>query len=201
MESAQTASSPDPSGDDSSLDGLTRRDRDILAFERQWWKYAGAKEQAIRELFDMSATRYYQVLNALIDTPAALTAGKDLKSAPVVMPDHLYKLKLSSQEQVTFPVVPGKKLAASGTFGGVAALRIGASGSYRFSIDLPVWIDVVANGMLVAAKDFEGQHACSAPHKIVEFDVAAGLPLVLQMSNSSSEDVLLTVTPAPVRKL
>ena len=44
----------------------------ILAFERQWWKYAGAKEQAIRELFDMSATRYYQVLNALIDSPAAL---------------------------------------------------------------------------------------------------------------------------------
>ena len=70
-EFAQPAGS-DPQGDDSSLDGLTRRDRDILAFERQWWKYAGAKEQAIRELFDMSATRYYQVLNALIDTPAAL---------------------------------------------------------------------------------------------------------------------------------
>jgi len=46
--------------------------RDILAFERQWWKYAGAKEQAVRELFDMSATRYYQVLNALIDRPEAL---------------------------------------------------------------------------------------------------------------------------------
>ena len=61
------------SGDDSNLtDGLTRREHDILAFERQWWKYAGAKEQAIRELFDMSATRYYQVLNALIDSPAAL---------------------------------------------------------------------------------------------------------------------------------
>jgi len=51
---------------------LSDREREILAFERQWWKYAGAKEQAIRELFDMSATRYYQVLNALIDEPAAL---------------------------------------------------------------------------------------------------------------------------------
>jgi hypothetical protein len=51
---------------------LTTRDQEILAFERQWWKYAGAKEQAVRELFDMSATRYYQVLNALIDTPEAL---------------------------------------------------------------------------------------------------------------------------------
>lgn len=52
--------------------GLTERDRKILEFERQWWKYAGAKEQAIRELFDMSATRYYQVMNTLIDSPDAL---------------------------------------------------------------------------------------------------------------------------------
>ena len=52
--------------------GLSQRDRDILEFERHWWKYAGAKEQAVREKFDMSSTRYYQVLNALIDSPAAL---------------------------------------------------------------------------------------------------------------------------------
>ena len=52
--------------------GLSDRDREILAFERQWWKYAGAKEQAVRELFDLSATRYYQLLNILIDRPEAL---------------------------------------------------------------------------------------------------------------------------------
>ena len=51
---------------------LGDRDRAILAFERQWWKYAGAKETAIRDLFDLSATRYYQTLNALIDKPEAL---------------------------------------------------------------------------------------------------------------------------------
>ena len=51
---------------------LSQRDRQILEFERQWWKYAGAKEQANRELFDMSATRYYQIINALIDNPDAL---------------------------------------------------------------------------------------------------------------------------------
>src|SRR5699024_12267584 len=53
---------------------LSERDAQILSFERQWWKYAGAKETAIRELFDMSATRFYQVLNTLIDHPAALAA-------------------------------------------------------------------------------------------------------------------------------
>ena len=53
-------------------DVLSDRDQQVLAFERQWWKYAGAKEQAIRDKFQMSATRYYQVLNALIDKPEAL---------------------------------------------------------------------------------------------------------------------------------
>ena len=52
--------------------GLSERDGAILEFERHWWKYAGAKEQAIRDQFQMSATRYYQVLNALIDRPEAL---------------------------------------------------------------------------------------------------------------------------------
>ena len=54
--------------------GLTRREHEMLAFERQWWRYAGAKEEAIRERFGMSATRYYQVLNALVDRPEALAA-------------------------------------------------------------------------------------------------------------------------------
>src|SRR4051794_13173116 len=68
MDAATTDRRPAPG----SASGLSERDCEILAFERQWWKYAGAKEQAIRELFDMSATRYYQVLNALIDRPDAL---------------------------------------------------------------------------------------------------------------------------------
>ncbi|GAB2640605.1 DUF3263 domain-containing protein [Gordonia jinhuaensis] len=65
-----------PSVDPNSVgeDGLTRREHDVLAFERQWWKYAGAKEEAIKELFGLSATRYYQILNALVDRPEALAA-------------------------------------------------------------------------------------------------------------------------------
>lgn len=63
-----------PTSTDATVAGgsLSDRDREILAVERHWWKYSGAKEQAIRDKFDMSATRYYQVLNALIDREAAL---------------------------------------------------------------------------------------------------------------------------------
>ena len=60
------------SGAASQVGTLSERDREILSLERLWWQYAGAKEQVIREKFDMSATRYYQVLNALIDREVAL---------------------------------------------------------------------------------------------------------------------------------
>lgn len=51
---------------------LTDVELEMLAMERLWWQFAGAKEQRIRERFDMSATRYYQRLNELIDRDDAL---------------------------------------------------------------------------------------------------------------------------------
>jgi hypothetical protein len=51
---------------------LSDRELQILAFESRWWKHAGAKEQAIRDTFALSSTRYYQLLNGLLDNPAAL---------------------------------------------------------------------------------------------------------------------------------
>lgn len=51
---------------------LTDRERAILELERSWWKYAGAKEQLIRERFDLSATRYYQLVNALLERPESM---------------------------------------------------------------------------------------------------------------------------------
>jgi uncharacterized protein DUF3263 len=51
---------------------LSEREMRILAFERSWWRQPGAKEQAISDLLGLSATRYYQLLNELIDRPEAL---------------------------------------------------------------------------------------------------------------------------------
>jgi len=50
---------------------LTDTDKQILDFERQWWKYAGAKEAAVRDRFGLSMTKYYQRLNVIIDFPEA----------------------------------------------------------------------------------------------------------------------------------
>jgi len=46
--------------------------QDILDFERDWWKAAVPKERAVRARFGISAARYYQLLNRLIDRPEAL---------------------------------------------------------------------------------------------------------------------------------
>ncbi|MEE9964116.1 MAG: DUF3263 domain-containing protein [Propionicimonas sp.] len=52
--------------------GLSEQQAALLDFEKSWWSLPGSKESEIRERFDISATRYYQLLNALIDTPEAL---------------------------------------------------------------------------------------------------------------------------------
>lgn len=68
-ESAYETTSP------AQTSGLSDLEVRILDFERSWWRYAGAKESAIKELFDMSAPRYYQLLNDLIDREEALLAS------------------------------------------------------------------------------------------------------------------------------
>ena len=54
---------------------LTELEVRILDFEKSWWKHAGAKESAIKELFDMKPPAYYQLLNNLIDREDALLAA------------------------------------------------------------------------------------------------------------------------------
>jgi len=139
---------------------------------------------------------------ALFATPATpLSAGMEAKSAPTVLLNHLYALKLVPQDQVTFAAAPGKKTPRAGANAGIVTFKLPASGSYRIAVDMPFWIDVVSNGALVAAQDFQGQHGCSAPHKIVEFELAGTRPLFLQLSDAAPDSVRLTITAAPGRKL
>ncbi|MCP4850740.1 MAG: DUF3263 domain-containing protein [Actinomycetia bacterium] len=51
---------------------LTQRDRDILDFERSWWSATAPKDVQIRERFELSATRYYQLLGEMLDTDDAM---------------------------------------------------------------------------------------------------------------------------------
>ncbi len=64
---------PGRSHQDGSTGELDARSRSILDFEREWWKQAGVKQQAVRERFGLSPARYYQLLNRLIDDDMALS--------------------------------------------------------------------------------------------------------------------------------
>ncbi|MGW4483300.1 DUF3263 domain-containing protein [Amycolatopsis sp. NPDC004368] len=77
MDAAESMAADQPSPPEHPLEtvgGLTEREVEILAFERQWWRHAGAKENAIRERFSLSSTRYYQLLNTLLEKPEAMAA-------------------------------------------------------------------------------------------------------------------------------
>lgn len=130
--------------------------------------------------------------------PVEASAGAELKSAPTLTPGHLYRLKLTPQAAVKFEVTP-VKAAAGEAFAGLAVLKIPKDGSYRVSLEIPLWIDVVSSGALLEAKDYQGQPNCNAPHKIVVFELAHAQSLVLQMSRAASDAVLLTLTPVPDR--
>lgn len=69
-----SADARDRAGAGPSEPPLSERELAILDFERRWWRHAGAKEQAIRDTFGITATRYYQLLNGLLDNSAALAA-------------------------------------------------------------------------------------------------------------------------------
>jgi hypothetical protein len=131
--------------------------------------------------------------------PAALSAGKDLATAPTILAGRLYALQLAPQTAVSFAAAPGRKSASDGAYAGLAVLQLETAGDYRVSVDAPAWIDVAADGKLAAVEDYQGLHGCDAPHKIVEFNLASASRFVLQLSGAPKAAIRLTVTLAPPR--
>jgi hypothetical protein len=50
---------------------LSDLDREILAFEQDWVAHVGSKDSVVRDRFDLTPTGYHQLLNRIIDLPAA----------------------------------------------------------------------------------------------------------------------------------
>jgi hypothetical protein len=103
-------------------------------------------------------------------------------------------LQLQPLARVTFLTAPGKKLPADGTYAGLASLQIATPGSYRIAVDVPFWIDVVADGGLMTAKGFQDAPGCNAPHKIVAFDFPVARQVTLQFSGSASSSVRVSIS-------
>lgn len=139
--------------------------------------------------WDVSAER------ALFATPAkAAAAGKDLASATRTLPNQFYAVTLLPMSGVSFPAAPGRT-PPSGSFAGILALTLPGPGKYRIAVDVPLWIDVVGGAALAPVLDYEGQHECSAPRKVVVFDLEGRTDWALQLSAADRVTVRLAVTP------
>lgn len=128
--------------------------------------------------------------------PHAVQGGTSAESTPTVRTDQFYQVQLAPQPQVKFVTPPGKVMLADGAYAGMVKFRVPHSGSYRVSLDAPFWIDVVADGKLLATQDFSGSR-CAGPHKMVIFNMPAGQDLWLQISGARSAQAHISVTAGP----
>jgi hypothetical protein len=139
--------------------------------------------------WDVSAER------ALFAGPARpAAAGKDRPSAAAVVPNQFYTVTLLPVNGVSFPAAPGRT-PPSGSFAGIVALTVPAAGKYRVAVDVPLWIDVVGGATVAPVLDYEGLHECSAPRKVVVFDLEGRTDWALQLSAADRVTVRLAVTP------
>jgi hypothetical protein len=127
--------------------------------------------------------------------PQSVSAGRDAPSAALLAPGRLYQLQLAPQGQVHLRLPPGKKTQSNGGYAGLARLQVAQPGTYRVSMDQGAWIDVVADGQMIASSDFQGRPGCTAPHKIVQFLLPAGHELLLQFSAASAPMLRVAITP------
>jgi hypothetical protein len=127
--------------------------------------------------------------------PKALDAGTDRVTTPVVTIDRLYQLHLQRQSAVQFPTAPGAQDMRPDGYGGLAQLQVAVPGSYRISADQPLWIDVAFNGALLKPQDYQARRDCIDPHKVVEFQLPMGVNLTLQLSNATSAEARIAITP------
>lgn len=129
-----------------------------------------------------------------------LAAAMDGAMPAIVAADRLYSMRLAAQDSVSFQVPPSKKSPSDPAFAGLATLQLSVPGIYRISGDSSFWIDVIVAGKVVESKDYQGQRGCSSPHKIVEFELPAALPVLLEFSSASNPEIRFSVTAAPPPK-
>ena len=125
-----------------------------------------------------------------------LTAGRDAGSGGELRPERLYDIWLTPQSQVDLSVPPGIKARVGNVFAGFAHVRIADAGRYRISLDQAAWIDVVGAQGVIASSDFAGQRGCSAPHKVVQFELPAG-SVLLQVTGAAGVHLQVAVTRVP----
>src|ERR1700746_175203 len=91
------------------------------------------------------------------EQPVDIASARALAADPVVTPDRLSELELRAQPEVSFAAPPSRIWPKEATYAGLARLTVDTAGVYRFALDQPAWVDVVAGGAELQSRDAQGR--------------------------------------------
>lgn len=137
-----------------------------------------------------------RIVSAYADSPETVRAATGGQAAtPRLELERAYKVDLAPQADVSFPAAPGRPPLDDGPQAGFVEFSVPDPGRYLVAITTRHWIDVVDDGNVIDSENFSGAPGCERPHKIVEFQLPADRPLVLQLSRGAERSVTLVITP------
>lgn len=125
--------------------------------------------------------------------PTVVVASTEMNGAPRVRTGQLYELHLSLAPQIG--ELPGEAPRPA-KYVGLVSVQIATSGRYRIALDNNAWVGMVSGISEEIPKGFQGEVACTAPRKLVEFDLSAGKTYLVQVSVSPTATMRLSITPA-----
>ena len=128
-------------------------------------------------------------------TPQEVGAAENVDLAPAVEPGHLYSVHLMPEDAVAFAGPRGSELLDESGYGGLLLLRVPSAGRYRVSVDSSLWVDVIRDHHPAKSAAWQMAPGCTAPHKIVEYELPAAGDFVLQLSGGLDVEAHVAVTP------
>lgn len=141
----------------------------------------------------------WDVTNELVALRSHSSAGVAGNGSSVetlrIEPGTRYDVRLHPRAQVALAADPGKKQPAD-TAAGLLVFQVPADGRYRVSLTTGHWVDVIDGAQVVNSLDHHGQRGCPLLRKAVEFDLAGGRDLLLQIVGGAGGETGVLVTPA-----
>lgn len=125
--------------------------------------------------------------------PTVVVASTEMNGAPRLRLGQLYELHLSLAPQIGR--LPGEAPRPP-KYVGITSVQITTSGRYRIALDNNAWVGMVSGISAEIPKGFQGAVGCTAPRKLVEFDLSAGKIYAVQVSVSPTATMRLSITPA-----
>ena len=141
--------------------------------------------------FKFDVSRELQLLSATHESMAAASSASALTQ---VVEGHVYKMTLPSQANVQLAAQPEKLTVDEGSYAGMVAFTPAKDGNLRVSLSRAAWVDVLVDNEPLISTSHSGSQNCKTLRKVVQFDVKAGQPLVLQLSGATDATVRLLVT-------